>query len=166
MQIFVEESKFLDPDLCRDLLALHKKYYPRIGRPIDLNHRECLDLYEVCHFLTTDTRYNDADVVKKVLAKITNHSTAVLPETFINYAQIVKWNVDSYQPTHVDFDYHDLTSIIYLNNEFQGGQTIVDNVPIKIEIGKIVTFSGNIIEHSVMPVRNNERYTLSVWYKK
>lgn len=166
MKIFVEGLGFLEPQICQDLIAYHKKYYPKIGRNIDRNHREGLDLYDCCHFLTTDSKSNDADIVKKILAKITNHSTAILSDCFIHYAQIVKWNIGSYQPTHLDFDYHDLTSIIYLNDDYQGGETVVDGNTLVRETGKIITFTGNIIEHSVNPVSEKERYTLAIWYKK
>lgn len=108
----------------------------------------------------------DIDFLKYIYAKITLHICEKNSKSFMNYFEIVEWPVDSYQETHLDLPYHTFTSIIYLNEDFDGGKTRVGNIEVNPEIGKIVTFSGNQIEHSVSAVKKIPRYTMPVWYKR
>ena len=69
-----------------------------------------------------------------------------------------------YQDEHIDFDHHTFTSILYLNDDFEGGQTVVGDKIIKPEKGKIIFFNGNQIKHKVLPIESGTRYTNPTWY--
>ena len=63
----------------------------------------------------------------------------------INYFQIVKWPTYEFQPKHVDFDIHPYTSILYLNDDFEGGETYYEDGTLFSPItGRILYFNGNI----------------------
>ena len=162
---FYEQRDFLNKDLCQWLVKFHQEYYDKLGMPVDLNQRKCLDLYSCCYFLKLDTDSNPSDPIKYVISLLNNHISKINKNSFINYSQIVNWPAGSYQPSHRDFDYHPLTSIIYLNNDFEGGETLVGDQKIFPEIGKIVSFSGKDTYHEVLPVKSGSRFTIATWYK-
>lgn len=85
-----------------------------------------------------------------------------------NYFEIVKWPVGSYMTYHVDGKINksnNFASITYLNTDYQGGETVVENIKVIPEIGKTICFEGSKYKHKVNKVENNSRYTLAVWYK-
>lgn len=68
---------------------------------------------------------------------------------------------------HQDRSNRDCSSVLYLNDNFTGGETYFPNndftcTPKK---GKIVFFSSRIY-HGVTKVMSGERYTLPCWYSK
>lgn len=86
----------------------------------------------------------------------------------IDWAEIVKWNSDSYMNPHIDNTSEKtiLTSIIYLNDNYNGGETyLTEGTKIAKKIGRMVIFDGKKYEHGVNKILNNSRYTLPIWYK-
>lgn len=59
------------------------------------------------------------------------------------------------------------TSIILLNNDFEGGILKAGNrdMPIDLEVGDMVVFNGKSTSHLVTEVTNGERHTLTIWGK-
>jgi hypothetical protein len=58
---------------------------------------------------------------------------------------------------------------IYLNDDFDGGQTYVyesnkKRVDIQPKPGRLVAYNGHKLEHGVAKVTNGLRYTLPIWY--
>ena len=64
---------------------------------------------------------------------------------------------------HDDTDYYNKTTITYLNQEYDGGRTIVGNYTVEPETGKIILFNSNI-KHKVLPLIKGDRYVMLVWY--
>jgi hypothetical protein len=159
-----DQENFLSSVECCWLIKFFKEYQPTHGN-VDLDRRLILRLLKMEEELTDDVAFSPADPIKLITSKITNHITGIAENTFINYHQLVAWPETTFQKTHLDWSYHTYTSIIYLNDDFQGGQTEVADTMISPKSGKIVTFQGNIIPHQVMPIIGNTRYTLAVWYK-
>lgn len=56
----------------------------------------------------------------------------------------------------------DITVIILLSDEFEGGDLFVRNRKIHLSLGDAIIFSDNAI-HSVSKLSNGVRYALSVW---
>ena len=86
----------------------------------------------------------------------------------LNYGQIVYW------PDYSRMDYHydgtivkenDFTSICYLNKDFTGGRTLVEDKKIDPEIGKLIVFNSKKIKHGVEEVKGG-RFTYISWWKK
>lgn len=79
--------------------------------------------------------------------------------------QITKWPANSEMPWHCDLDGTTFACILYLNNNYIGGKTI-------LKTGEKINGSGKLliikdpdkINHSVQKILFGNRYTLSVWF--
>jgi len=124
----------------------------------------------IVHEMTTLINLHDfmhLDPIKKLYGMISKHCIDNLSsDAFINYMQVVEWKSGSSQGEHFDFDFHPYTSIIYLSDDFDDGETFVGNEKIKPESGKILSFAGNKTPHGVLEVKNGTRYTVPIWYKE
>jgi len=151
-------NNFFDNEKCESLINFHKENFDNLLSNELSNYH---DLTEVIQFFNLQ----NVDLSKQIAADITCHVRQINTKAFINYFQIVKWSNGSYQNEHLDFPEHILTSIIYLNDDYEGGETVVGDKIIKPEKGKIITFQGNEIKHKVNQITKGVRYTVPVWYK-
>ena len=93
-------------------------------------------------------------------------------QTFFNFQdfsntdnmEIVLWNVGSKMDLHTDKG-DKLSFIIYLNDDYIGGETTIDDITIKPKIGRLVLFNNGYYLHKVNEIKTNKRYTLIGWYK-
>ena len=75
-----------------------------------------------------------------------------------------KFKIQSYIPSiHINDKLHThfqaWTSIVFLNDDFDGGELIIDNCIIKPKKNQLILFTGNL-PHVVAPIINGERFTL------
>lgn len=115
--------------------------------------------------LALGQQHPTADALRVLRYCVDSHIRTLAPQTFINYLEIVEWPTGSSQSTHLDYDYHSWTTVVYLNHTFTGGATLIDNSLVEPQQGQCVTFQGSKQQHSVLPVVTGTRYTLAVWYK-
>ena len=107
---------------------------------------------------------NEMSNIQTKLSKISKEFNAQ-----IDWIQIVKWPIGSYQNLHFDLDSDEttLSSITYLNDNFGGGRTYFEDgttfIPKK---GRGIFFDGQYYKHGVSKVENNIRYVVATWYKK
>ena len=78
--------------------------------------------------------------------------------------QIVHWPNGSYMNLHYD-EVFTHTAICYLNNNFKGGRTLLQNKMIDPEIGKVIVFNSKKMAHGVETVIG-DRFTYISWWKK
>lgn len=86
----------------------------------------------------------------------------------IHWSELVKWPVNSKQDLHFDLISGETTlaSIVYLNEDFEGGQTYYeDTTTIKPVLGRGLFFNGVFYKHGVNKVEKNTRYVVATWYK-
>jgi hypothetical protein len=76
--------------------------------------------------------------------------------------EIVKWPKDSFMKLHYD-DKALLAFIIYLNDDYIGGETVVDKIKVIPKTGKVIIFSNGKLEHCVNKIEEGTRYTLIGW---
>jgi hypothetical protein len=59
-------------------------------------------------------------------------------------------------------------SIIYLNDDFEGGEFITPQLKSSISPipGRLIIFDGSTVEHGIAPIKGNTRYTIIFWWKK
>ena len=81
-----------------------------------------------------------------------------------NRGQVVHWPNGSYMNLHYD-EVFTHTAICYLNNNFKGGRTLLQNKMIDPEIGKVIVFNSKKMEHGVETVIG-DRFTYISWWKK
>jgi hypothetical protein len=89
--------------------------------------------------------------------------------TFFNFKnidnmEIVKWPEGSALPPHHD-DGDFLTFIIFLNEDFDGGESVIENIKIKPKLGDLLIFSNGLYLHEIKKIKKGERFVLIAWYK-
>ena len=60
---------------------------------------------------------------------------------------------------------NNFTAICYLNDNFKGGRTLLENKMINPETGKLIVFNSQKMEHGVEKVMG-DRFTYISWWKK
>jgi hypothetical protein len=156
-------DNFIEDSFCNYLIEYHKKnfdhLYSKNNPNVAFKHR---DTKVIC---CEEQAYVLDNIYFKVLyAKLNYLIKSHFQNSIVNYSQIVEWPERSKQDEHIDFDYHTYTSILYLNDDYKGGQTIVGNKKITPKKGKIILFDGNNIKHRVLEVSSGIRYTNATWY--
>jgi hypothetical protein len=103
------------------------------------------------------------NLFKKILDKIKNKYFKYFLWEKISNFEIVCWPVGSYMDPH--FDKGDKCGFfIYLNDDYEGGQTDLINIKIiEPKIGKLLIFNNSDILHKVNKVIKKDRYTLAGW---
>ncbi|MCK9532884.1 MAG: 2OG-Fe(II) oxygenase [Gammaproteobacteria bacterium] len=93
----------------------------------------------------------------------------------IQRAHIERRHPGSYMKWHLDsaFDLTVFTSVTYLNDDYDGGHTVIrphgdetddHNIEIVPRVGRTVFFHGAYHDHCVSEVSGGERYTIPMWY--
>ena len=151
--MLIEKENFISNDLCDFFIRYHN-----INSQHHTKHRNTsiLDCEE--HSLKENFAFK---LLIKKLSMLVENS---IKNTLINYSQIVKWPTGEHQDEHIDFDYHTATSVLYLNDEYEGGHTVVGDKVIKPKKGKIILFDGSKTKHEVLPITFGTRYTNATWY--
>ena len=89
-------------------------------------------------------------------------------DTYVELAEIIKWPTGSHQPYHTDMSRESttFTSITYLNDNFEGGETefTTENFSVKPKVGRTILFDGKRFEHGVKTITEGVRYTFALWY--
>ena len=86
----------------------------------------------------------------------------------LNYSQIVHWPDGSFMNRHYDGTEskdNNFSAICYLNNNFKGGRTLLEDQMIDPETGKLIVFNSQKMEHGVEKVIG-DRFTYISWWKK
>lgn len=175
--IFLEQENFLSDEDCDLLIRMHDEFYDKLGTTWFDNIKPlCLDTMFKYTLVTEGPAYDIRfDYLKRLVAKMNHYIHKVNKDAYVDFSQIVEWPCGTGQPRHFDREYNLYTSIVYLNDDFNGGETFVDypdkTVVIKPKRGKIITFNSNKLVHGVKQVQplldfiERKRYTYAVWYK-
>lgn len=161
-KIWIKDN-FITKELCSILIKFFEQNYDLLGA--QFSDRKLLNFSHIIDQLSNDSPQQDVDYIKYLQTKIDQNIGIIDTDAFINYSHIVRRDKDSFQLAHTDFNYHTWTSILYLNDDFAGGETRIENEIIQPQTGTLITFQGNTLEHEVMPVTSGQRYNLLVWYK-
>ena len=104
-----------------------------------------------------------------IVNKVSDHIYKVFGVRLeIEEAQIQNWieGSESLPHTHERWPQVGYNSLIYLNNNFEGGEFYTPNVTVKPEPGLLTLFDGSQTEHGLNKVLNDDRFTLIFWWKK
>ena len=86
----------------------------------------------------------------------------------LNYDQIVHWPPNSDKMMHKDGSFkenNDRSCVCYLNDDFEGGETLIEDKSIKPKKGTLVVFPSKKMSHGVSLVKSN-RYTYIAWWEE
>jgi len=150
-------ENFLTPLQCQYFINKHSELFSPNNDKRTFYHRKN-EVVSLSSYLTHDS--------KKLNGRLNFTVKNIDAEAFVNYFEIVKWPTKELQTVHKDFNYHYYTSIIYLNDNFEGGETVVEKIKIKPKQGLMVLFDGDKKTHSVNEIKKGTRYTLPCWYTK
>lgn len=104
------------------------------------------------------------DRVRNFLTDHTNHKFN------IDQAQIQNWHDGSFSELHIhNYDGREhivFNSLIYLNNDYLGGEFYTKTAEIKPEIGMLTLFNGQETYHGVKQVEGKDRFTLIFWWRE
>jgi len=145
--------------ICSKLIEIYKR------------NEDCVNEWNCTRTLQIDKIYNIEDCVfsKRIAQIICNSSIPMYgSSTFVEFGQIVKWNIGCEQEFHFDNARNStkLVSITYLNDNFTGGCTVIKDMELSVkpETSKTLYFDGKKYEHCVTKVNDGVRYTLALWY--
>ena len=85
----------------------------------------------------------------------------------VNYMQIIKYQEETSFPWHKDAtDPNDTaTSMLFLNDDFLGGELVIAGHKIQTKTGTVVGFNNSTeVWHGVAPIIKGKRYVLAIWY--
>ena len=100
----------------------------------------------------------------KLISKIIDKYKKLLPLDNLDHFQLIFWPIGEYHSWHDDTEFYDTTTITYLNEDFVGGITHVEDYKIKPSIGKICIFES-YKKHKVTKLEAGERFVILAWYK-
>lgn len=152
--MIIEQDNFISESDCKNLIAFYKHYFPQYG--YSFAGTQLMQLWDI---------RNNFDFIYVLGEKFLNHIHQIDNEVSIDYFEIVERFPNTSMDKHYDFEDQKYTSVVYLNDDYEGGETIVEDVIIKPKIGKIVTFKGPKMHHGVNLITGTSRLALPVWYK-
>lgn len=150
-------NNFMPIDTCREILSIK-------GSPIKSDNEFWSNrIYENKDIssIAKPFRDNIVNLIEK------EYAISVSPK---NEPGVVHWGPGVEMGLHVDDlgkeSYH-MASLIYLNEEFDGGEIYFQthDITIKPKIGDLLIFPGNLnYAHKVYPVLSGDRYTIPFWF--
>ena len=150
---------FISNEESNELIQFHKENF-NLNKKYCFMHRNT----EVIDHLVF-TKFTNVKFFTNIEKALTKFGKNVNNNYIIDYFQIVKWPTKELQDFHLDFDYHPYTSIIYFNDDFEGGETVVKDKTIVPEKNKLISFEGSKMMHKVNEITKGVRYTAPCWYK-
>jgi len=123
------------------------------------------------HHIMNDVRIRTSNLIRYRFNL--NSNEFILP----NDTQIVKWtekeltelnNAMNIHSDNEDEDFHPsyyrtYSSILYLNEGYSGGETVIGGKTIQPKKGKLVCFKSDIL-HKVNNLIGIDRYTMAMWF--
>ena len=148
----LELPHFISDDQCDEIIALFHSEKENQERWVgSLNvHLESKDLKELG---IGDRVYMLAKQMSGLVQEVDTCNIACFPD-------------GKGMQAHTDYPWDAFGFVIYLNDDFDGGETFFELDELKTispEKGKMIIFPGNTVVHGVNTVHNGDRYTVSGW---
>lgn len=88
-----------------------------------------------------------------------------------NEMRLCRWRPGDSMDLHIDRNtktrnYNlDFSSLIYLNDNYEGGELVFENKELKMPRLSCIVFESHLHPHAVKEVKKNNRYTIPSWYQ-
>ena len=145
----IEIDKFLPKktcDYCIKFFEDNKKHWQ------SFNKRDKIHVQNLLNFNVTINR-----LYLKYTKLYPNHKLINL--------EILRWPSGEHHVWHDDTLFYDKTTITYLNENYEGGKTTVEDYTVEPRTGKIILFDADK-KHKVSMVTKGPRYVILAWYNK
>ena len=144
--------QFFDRRLCNYLIAYFHETDNRVKHQPGV---EVVRLHEQMH----------SESIKKIHAMLSHYGKDNYGKGhYIQNFEIVRRTPGNIMGLHKDFKPHDHTMIVFLNDDYEGGECHIEGINVGAEVGKAVTFPGNQLEHGVNEIYGKARYVLTCWW--
>jgi|TARA_R110000796_G_scaffold186471_1_gene303399 hypothetical protein len=140
-----------------------------------LSKNKCKELITFYNNSKSQNKFNTTFTLKlhleehSSLIKKLNKRSLELNNSVVDYINLVKWPCPNLgKDLHFDTAHKrtNLSSIIYLNDNYLGGNTFFkDGTSFSSVTGRAIFFDGKYFKHGVSNIINNDRYTLAIWFK-
>jgi len=141
---------FLSLDQCKYLVNKFNPVLPRDGLSI--------------HDLMSEVRDQK---IYDISSKLVSHCRSKIDKNgYIDYHEVVIRDKRSQLVSHVDKQDQFSSAIIYLNDNYVGGQTKICDHVVTPKVGMMLTFPGNRLTHKLLPIQSGIRYVLTCWFIK
>jgi len=145
----IEIENFLNKETCNHCINFFNK---NESKSLIFHKRKKLPILEM---LNVDLKIDQlVDKYKKIY-----------PGFKISNFEILKWPVGELHDWHNDTIYYNKTTITYLNEDYEGGRTTVEDYTVEPKTGKIILFDAET-KHRVSMLTKGPRYVILAWYNK
>ncbi len=150
------QENFISDLECKKLIDLFKK------------NKSNTEFYSINNTNTLKVSKIKSTIVNNIKEKVvSNCSSLTNSKIYLDNYELVEWPTGSYHPPHYDLPTDIFSSIIYLNDNFEGGETYFsESKIIKPTKGACLTFSNSKYRHSVNKINTGTRYTFSFWFSR
>lgn len=134
---------------------IHRNLAVSLIQYIDKHHRQARDVplaRRVCKRCTIDMR--EYVFLIELMLRIDDDLEPV--------AELVRYDVGDYVGPHVDGHDRKTTYIIALNDDYEGGETVVGGVVHKLEKYHLFAFNSQV-QHEGLPVTKGTKYIMVMW---
>ena len=157
LDLMEEDNNFLHPNICKYCIDLIK------------NNLEKTKIHFKRHTYNFEQIYSDHK--DPTIKNLYFYYKSLYKNYYIKNIEIVYWPIGEKHSWHMDAGWedekynYDITTITYLNEDYEGGRTIVKDKIIEPKIGKIIKFSAET-SHMVTELTKGKRYVIVAWYNK
>lgn len=149
----VEKNDFLSHDECDKLIDFY-----------NVNIKESFTYRDTFPLDISRSHIEQEPLILTFIGSILQECKEYDENVSLDACQIVKWPVNSFQEPHRDNEGDVLAALVYLNDNYVGGETCFEHTQVVPETGKLVIFSNTKLIHSVNVVKESTRYMLSMWF--
>ena len=171
--IYIEEN-FISLDECQkfiDLSKSNKKEISYVMGQQSVEHPYITHLEWKNHgasYYNGDVDTTVPSLDEEVVTRVNSICKNFDSNANLDYVGVVRWPIGTFMKPHVDDnDVHKpdmFAAMLYLNDDFEGGNTVFHDLVVKPEVGKLIIFSNSQYLHYVTKVESDERFVLSFWY--
>ena len=129
MKIF---KNFLSDDFCDHIINFHTHWFNQDLSNIEKKYHRGTEVLSFELLMLRDK------ILRQVYCKLIKTIKNVNDKLFISHTEIVKWPTNTAQGAHFDFSFAPCTTILYLNDNFDGVENFLEKKIITPKKGNLI----------------------------